>query len=219
MRAEIVYMETKDRLVQKAHDLFMRYGIRSVSMDEIATHLGISKKTIYQFFTDKDELVAAVVDVEIHKNEADCRNHHLLSENPVHEFWLGEEMVEELLRMMNPTLIYDMQKYHPAAFRRFSEHKENFLSELINKNLQQGIAEGYYRPEINIPIVTKYRLASIFLLFNPDMFVLGKLQLIDVIREVTLLFLHGITTPKGQKLILKYNQQREKNKQYADKGK
>ncbi|MCR6722393.1 MAG: TetR/AcrR family transcriptional regulator [Chitinophagaceae bacterium] len=66
-------MEQQERIVAKAHELFMRYGIRSVSMDEIATHLGISKKTIYQFFTDKDSLVAAVVEIELLENEEKCR--------------------------------------------------------------------------------------------------------------------------------------------------
>ena len=68
-------MEQQERIVVKAHELFMRYGIRSISMDEIATHLGISKKTIYQFFADKDALVASVVDIEITNNIRDCTHY------------------------------------------------------------------------------------------------------------------------------------------------
>ena len=65
-------MEQQERIVKKAHELFMRYGIRSVSMDEVANHLGMSKKTIYQYYADKDELVDAVIDHEINHNESCC---------------------------------------------------------------------------------------------------------------------------------------------------
>ena len=65
-------MDIQERIVLKAHELFMRYGIRSVSMDEIANHLGMSKKTIYQFFADKDALVESVIDIEISRTREDC---------------------------------------------------------------------------------------------------------------------------------------------------
>src|SRR5580765_7887912 len=80
-------MEVKDRILEKATDLFMRYGIRSITMDEIAAQLAISKKTIYQFFTDKDEIVEAVVDQEIHKNEEECERFRLNAENALHEIF------------------------------------------------------------------------------------------------------------------------------------
>src|ERR1700689_2332661 len=98
-------MENKERILQKATDLFMRYGIRSVTMDEIATQLGISKKTIYQFFTDKDEMVEAVVDQEIQKNEEECRHFRDNSENALHEIFIALEEMEEMLKAMNPLIM------------------------------------------------------------------------------------------------------------------
>lgn len=219
LRPDLVFMDQQARIVEKAHELFMRYGIRSVSMDEIATHLGISKKTIYQFFTDKDALVDAVVNIEINSNTEECMIYHERSENPVHEIYLAMEMVDDMLRMMNPMVIYDMQKYHPSAFKKFSDHKDTFLYKMIRENMEKGVEQELYRPEINIAILTRFRLVSIFMVFNPDLFPLGKNNLSDVMREMTLNFLYGITTPKGQKLIQKYNQQRQKNLQHADKGK
>ncbi|MEO6358138.1 MAG: TetR/AcrR family transcriptional regulator, partial [Ferruginibacter sp.] len=65
-------IETGERIQQKAHGLFMQFGLRSVSMDDIANSLGISKKTIYLYFADKDELVDAVVESEFQKNESIC---------------------------------------------------------------------------------------------------------------------------------------------------
>src|SRR4030088_2070262 len=77
-------MEVKERILEKATDLFMRYGIRSITMDEIAAQLAISKKTIYQFFTDKDAMVEAVVNEEMKHNEEGCRGFSATAENAVH---------------------------------------------------------------------------------------------------------------------------------------
>ena len=201
-------MEQQDRIVVKAHELFMRYGIRSISMDEIANNLGISKKTIYQFFTDKDSLVEAVVDIDIRNNEEKCAYYSQHAENPVHEVCLAMDMVEDMLKMMNPALIFDMQKYHPSAYRKFESHINSFLYEIVKSNLEKGVQTGLYRAEINVEILTRFRLSSIFMVFNPELFPLGKYELGTVVREVTVLFLYGICTIQGQELIHKYNLER-----------
>src|ERR1700754_5091546 len=98
-------MDVKERILTKAAELFMRYGIRSITMDEIAAQLGISKKTIYQFFTDKDEMVEAVVDEEITHNELECQRFSSSCENAVHEIFIAIEEMEEMLKAMNPLIM------------------------------------------------------------------------------------------------------------------
>jgi AcrR family transcriptional regulator len=203
-------MEAQERIVGKAHELFMRYGIRSVSMDEVANQLGISKKTIYQFYTDKDALVEDVIDIELSKSEQGCTMHKKHSENPIHEIFMAVDMLLEMLSQMNPTLIFDLERYHPKAFRKYSEYKNKFLLSIIKENLDTGKADGLYRDEINTDIMARFRLASIFLVFNPEWLPMGKHALPAVITEITDNFLYGLTTPKGQKLIQKYKQQRQK---------
>lgn len=205
-------MDIQERIVQKAHELFMRYGIRSVSMDEIANHLGMSKKTIYQFFADKDALVESVIDIEISRTREDCAAHRQKSENPVHEIFLAVDMLQELLKSMNPSLMFDLEKYHARAFQKISEHKNRFLYDVIKSNLEKGIRDELYRPEINTDILTRYRLATTFFLFNPDLFSTGRHTLPQVMEEITDNFLYGLVTAKGQKLIQKYKQQRSKTK-------
>jgi AcrR family transcriptional regulator len=114
-------MEPQERIVSKAHELFMRYGIRSVSMDEVANQLGISKKTIYQFYTDKDTLVEDVIDIELSSSEKMCKAHRHKSENPVHEIFMAMDMVLDIFSRMNPALIFDMEKYHPKAFKKYND--------------------------------------------------------------------------------------------------
>src|SRR4051812_40500774 len=153
-------MEPQERIVGKAHELFMRYGIRSVSMDEVANQLGMSKKTIYQFYADKDALVEDVIDIELNANQVECRQRNAGSENPVHEVFLAMDMVMGMLTTMNPALIFDLEKYHPKAFKKYSDYKNKFLYEVIRENIENGKREGLYREDIQTDVMTRFRLAS-----------------------------------------------------------
>lgn len=200
----------QERILIKSHELFMRYGVRSVSMDEIAAHLGISKKTIYQYYSDKDALVEGVMEIEINRNEKECSMQQHACENAVHEVFIAVDMVQEMLTHMNPSLIFDLEKYHPKAFKKFNDHKNKFLYGIIKNNLERGITEELYREEINVDILARFRLASMFLIFNPELFPQNKHGLSQILIEVTDNFLYGLTTIKGQKLIQKYKLQRQK---------
>lgn len=198
-------MENDERIILKAHELFMRYGVRSISMDEIAAQLGMSKKTLYQYFTDKDHLVEQVIQLEIKRNAESCSLQYEQSENAIHEVFLAIEMVEEMLKNMNPLLLFELEKYHPKAFQQFSEHKNKYLYKIIINNLKRGIEEDLYRTELPIEIMAAYRIETIFLIFNPSFNqAAGKHSLDELAQAITHHFLYGISTVKGQKLIEKY---------------
>ncbi|WP_439505027.1 TetR/AcrR family transcriptional regulator [Sediminibacterium sp.] len=200
----------EQRIVEKAQELFFRYGLKSVTMDDIASNLGASKKTIYQYFKDKDHLVDAVVQREIEQDMNECTLIASSCDNAVQEVFKGFDMLQEMLTTMNPAIIFEMQKYHPEAYKKMNAHKNKFFVNIMRENLKKGIEEGNYRADINVEIISRYRVESIFLGFNPDVFTLGKFSLIQVEMELMEHFLYGICTPKGQKLITKYKQQREK---------
>src|ERR1700743_3969871 len=128
-------MDVKDRILMKAADLFCRYGIRTITMDEIASQLGISKKTIYQFFTDKDDMVSAVIAQEIQRNEMDCNLFRQQASDAVHQVFLALESLEEMLKYTNPLMLYDLDKHHPASFLKLREYKYRFLHQIIVENL------------------------------------------------------------------------------------
>ena len=188
----------------------MRYGIKSITMDEIATSLGISKKTIYQFFTDKDDLVFAVIELETTKNETDCVQFRDTAENAVHEIFLAVEDLDELLRSTNPLVLYDLEKYHPRAFQKIKDFKYQFLHQATMVNLQRGIDEGIYRSNLNKDIAAKSRIEAAFLVFNPDLFPHSKYSMAEVNFELAILFLHGVVTEKGKQLIEQYTNERNK---------
>ena len=199
--------ETGMRIRQKAHELFMQYGLRSVSMDDIASNMGISKKTIYQFFADKDELVDAVVENEFKKNRNICEVDKGNSKNAIHEIFLAMSMLVEMFSSMNPALIFDMQKYHPKAFIKFHAYKNDFLYNVIVDNIKRGINEELYRKEINIDIMARYRVETMMLSFNIDFNAKLKNKMIEIEKEILLHFLFGLVSIKGYKMVLKYQQE------------
>jgi len=200
----------KERIQQKAKELFMRYGFKSVTMDEIAGQLGVSKKTIYQYYTDKDELVEAVMQAEIEYMRTECIRQNTESENAVEELFKDMDSMEAIFDALNPQIIFDLEKFYPKTFEKFKKHKHTFLLEVIKNNLERGRREELYRQDFNVDIVARFRLESSFVMFNQDVFPYGKYSLITVSNEIYYLFLHGIATTKGKKLIDKYVQQRSK---------
>ncbi|MEO8174533.1 MAG: TetR/AcrR family transcriptional regulator [Sediminibacterium sp.] len=205
----------KDRIQQKAKELFMRYGFRSVTMDEIAGQLGISKKTVYQFFEDKDSLVEAVMQKEMNYMHDNCLTQMQEAGNAIEEIFRDMDCMEVVIDSMNPQIIYDLEKFYPKTYEQFKKHKQNFLLDVIKKNLRRGIEEGLYREDINIDIVSRFRLESSFLAFNQDVFPFGKYHLLQLSNEIYFLYMHGIVTAKGKKIIEKEIQQRQKNKSLA----
>jgi AcrR family transcriptional regulator len=204
-------MDIKERIKREATTMFLRYGIRSVSMDDIASHLGMSKKTIYQYYADKDELVDAVVDEDIHRIQVDCQYCSTQAENAIEEIFLTMKMVEDQIRNMNPMVIYDLQKFHYRSYQKFMEHKNKFLYDIIYQNILKGINEGLYRPDINSDVLTKFRLESLMIAFNVELFPPARYNLLDVSNEIIRHFLFGLATEKGYQLILKYQEEHVTN--------
>lgn len=176
-------------------------------MDDIAKHLGISKKTIYQHFSDKDELVTILIDSKLSTQNCEIKAHEVKAENAVHEVFLGIENLNELLNSMNPKLFYDLQKYHSKAWLRFREFKEKSLGRSIEANLERGLSEGVYRDNFNKDILTQMRLEQVDLLFNQhDHYTKNKYTIAQVIIEITQHFLYGVCNEKGLELIKQYKQ-------------
>ncbi|HEU4903627.1 MAG TPA: TetR/AcrR family transcriptional regulator, partial [Flavisolibacter sp.] len=111
---------------------------------------------------------------------------------------------------MNPVVLYEMEKYHPAAFKKFHEFKYGFLYKIIVSNLERGIEEELYRPDIDVDVMARFRIESVMLPFNVDVFPDNRTQLIHIEQQLFEHFLYGLATPKGQKLIQKYKTQRTK---------
>jgi AcrR family transcriptional regulator len=209
-------MDPKERILIKAEELFMQYGIRSVSMDDIANNLGMSKKTLYQYYADKDELVDAVIDGHIREIQTECLDYRRKANDAIHEIFLTMEHIMEELGNMNPMLLYDLEKFHYRSYQRFKDYKDKFLAQIIRQNIEWGIKDELYRPEINIDVMCKFRLESIMIPFNVSVFPPGKYNLAALSEKIIEHFVYGLATIKGHKLIQKYNEQRQKKLKYDE---
>ncbi|MFZ9661897.1 MAG: TetR/AcrR family transcriptional regulator [Chitinophagaceae bacterium] len=203
-------LEQKDRIKEQARVLFVKYGIRSVSMDDIASSLGMSKKTIYNFFADKDELVLDIIDSEIEKMKTDCVYSVTESENAIQEIFMTMDRIQTHQKQMNPTVVYDLQKFHHKAFSKFMTYKNSFLLEVIRQNMIRGIKEQLYRDDVNIEMMARYRLETVMVPFNTDLYPQEQFDLTEVTLAIQEHFIYGLATQKGFSLIEKYKQERIK---------
>jgi AcrR family transcriptional regulator len=206
----------KERIQQKADELFNKYGIRSVTMDEIASQLGMSKKTIYQYFADKDELVDAVIEEVIGFSRDCCETDRAQAPDAIAEVFLALDMMTKIFKNMNPFIMFDLERYHPLTYKRFIEHKNKYLYQTIKLNLERGIAEGLYRPEINVEIIARFRLESMMIVFNQEVFSETRFTLLQLHTEILEHLLFASASMKGYKLILKYKEDRYKKENHDE---
>ncbi len=197
-------MDTGEIILREADNLFCQFGVKSVTMDDIAKHLGMSKKTIYLHFKDKNELVQKLIEITIGEQKCIINNMEESADNAVDEIFSAVANIQTLLSKMNPLLFYDLQKYYPAAWDVFHNFRNNFLFDCIGKNLKRGIQEGLYREEINIRILARMRVEQIGVVFNSFAFPPTHFNLSEVMTVITEHFLYGICTIKGHKLTNKY---------------
>lgn len=199
-------MEIKDYIIHGADKLFCQYGFKSVTMDDIAKQLAVSKKTIYQNFKDKNELVNILIEDRIANQKLQMESLFSASENAVQELYSSVQNMDCLLSTMNPMLFYDLQKYHQDAWLKFVAFKEKEIGKSITNNLERGKKEGLYREELNTEIITRLRLDEIDVIFRQnENYDTTKYSLADIMVEITWHFLYGICNNEGVKLIQKYD--------------
>ena len=184
----------------------LQSGLRQVTMDDLAHQLGISKKTIYQYYKDKDDLVKAVVNLELKEHEMTCKDCKSKAENAIHEMFLLMENMKAMTQTMNPNSMMELEKHFSNAFDMIKNHKDEFLFSLIKQNLMKGIEEGCYRKDLDIDIISKFRLETVFIPFNLHLFPLNKFNSIEVHTQLMEHFVYGLMTVKGHELMDRYKQ-------------
>jgi AcrR family transcriptional regulator len=193
-----------ERIIQGGEDLFLTAGIKSVTMDDIAKHLGISKKTIYHFFKDKNELVIALTKKKLQDDEDKMCAIMQNSENVIDELNNMMKCSEEIFSRINPIVIHDMQKYHPDAWKQFQNFKSDVLIRTLEELLNKGVKQGYIRPEIDVKIMARMRVAQVELGFNTTQFPMAEFSPWKVQVQFLEHFNYGICTLKGYKLLNQY---------------
>lgn len=195
--------EAREKILKGAETLFMRYGVRSISMDDIARHLAVSKKTLYQHFTDKDDMITQISKIHLERNIEEMDTCSNTASNAIDELGKISVCLKKDMEEINPSLLFDLQKYHPKAWSVWIEFKHKFIRESVVKNLNKGIEEGYFRPEINVDIMAALRIQIVEDVFNESIFPKEKFNLAEAQMQVFDHFVYGLCTEKGRKLYQK----------------
>lgn len=194
-------METRDRIIEEANRQFLKYGIRQVRMDDIANELGISKRTVYEVFKDKNELVRECLLVLQQRKEEMHRNIEQRSTNVLEKMIFSMQEGMKILTTVNPVFFSDLKKYYPAIANQIHESDRMKDLSMLHTKLRKGINEGLFRKEINVELVSILFHEQLNMIGNDDAFPRDKFSYADIFKELMFSFMRGISTTKGVEMI------------------
>lgn len=184
----------KQQILEKASNLFLKYGVKSVTMDDIASKMAISKKTLYKYFENKDTLVEQAT-TQIHQSclaqiyEINAQNF-----SPIKENFTIKKMFREMFQNMDGSYLFQLKKYYPKIYNKIIKIESTVFLDCIKQNIEKGIAQGYYRKELNIEVVANFYLSLVFSIYEKDIL---QNELLDLEFEALLYHTRAIATVKG----------------------
>jgi AcrR family transcriptional regulator len=196
--------ETSEKISGKAYDLFMSYGIHGVTMNDIATVLGMSKKTIYKYYRDKGELIESVIHKETQKNKALLIKKNDVRDNAINTLRVDLNLVDALFTKLNPYILYGLKKYHSSVYTNFMGYVTGFLYPVIKEDIKAGIQEGLYRKDFNVDDMIKFLFRNLMSTFNTEIFPDNNHEEQIDQSDFLKLFFYGITTCKGRDVFENY---------------
>ncbi|MBI5217796.1 MAG: TetR/AcrR family transcriptional regulator [Bacteroidia bacterium] len=203
--------EKLENIINVSAMLFMKYGIRSISMDDIAREMGMSKKTLYLHVDNKTDLVKKILDYDLcrHFSEKGCCTAKGL--NAIDILLEVSKEISKNFHDFNPSVNYDLQKYYPELYHDFIKKKRDALFIDIRKNIEQGIAEGIYRNDLNVDLIARLYLKKLEDIHDPDFMPTNQFTFKNIFEVMFESHIRGIANKKGisylekQKKIFNFN--------------
>lgn len=194
----------KEKIIEKASGMFLNFGFKSVTMDDLANEMGISKKTIYQHFPNKSKLVEATTNYVFHLvcDGIDC----IMAENknPIEEIFTINEFVKQMMKNEKSSPQYQLQKYYPKVYANLKENQFDILRECVTQNLLRGIEMGLFRAELNVDIISRIYFLGALSIKDKDFFPSEAFKPEVLLEQYLDYHLRGITTEKGKKQLINY---------------
>jgi len=201
-------MDNRQKITEEAALMFRTYGIRAVTMDMLAAKLGMSKRTIYEVFRDKDELLKGVIKWMTQKQREVITKYFNESDNVVEAIFKMLDLMADHFQKMSPAFQMDMKRYHRIILDNPDEMQDLPYYSNNSEILSRGIKEGVFRDDINVEITNKCMLEVVRMSNDKDVFPPDDFTNKDIIRNFYLNYLRGISTPKGLDLIDFYEKKR-----------
>ncbi|TXB63928.1 TetR/AcrR family transcriptional regulator [Vicingus serpentipes] len=190
-------MDKHHHVIAEITKLFMKLGIKSLTMEDIARHVGISKKTLYLFVSDKNDLVKKGISLMIEHEKQTLSSAREESVNAIDELIGVTKCVSSEIGEIHPSVIFDLQKYHPEAWKLLENHKKAFIHSMMLDNLKRGIKEGYYRENINPEIIANIYIGMVDNILNPENPINKTLSIDKMHTEIIRYHIRGIANDKG----------------------
>lgn len=189
--------EKEKEIVLAATEVFMRLGIKSVNMDDVSRQLGISKKTLYKFVTDKNDLVRK--SMQLHMDMEDCAIEEIQGRdlNAIDENMDIMKHVIGMLSNMHPSVIFDMEKYHPQVLKEMLDNRHDSIYKCVVENLEKGVKEGLYRKNLNIDIIAKIYINSTDAILDQSPVHIEGVSFSEKFREYFRYHIRGIASEEG----------------------
>lgn len=189
--------QVKEDMIEDISDLFLKYGLRSTSMEDICTHLKISKKTLYQFFANKDDVVEQVMLQRRNNRRVKEDIENLLQQNALEALLLIRDHVISDYSSRLPANMFDIKKYHPEVYEKILQLDVEFSYTTLRKLLNNGIKSGYFRKDLHLDIQIYLFTKQMSFLGEPEMISSIQYPMNDIISTIMENFIRSISTPKG----------------------
>ncbi len=184
-------------IIVKTCKLFQKFGIKSVSMDDIARQCGISKKTLYESVKDKHDLVEKVIDFEFNKESNSPHNIDFKDKNSIEILFIVYQGAIEFFKDFNMSMEYDLQKYYPNLHSKTTKRRREHIYKKMMLNMTKGIEEGFYRDNFNTDIVARLHVMKIEAIMQTDIFEKTNYSTVDIFKELFTHHFMAIATPMG----------------------
>lgn len=190
-------MDTLEKILSKAEELFFTYGVKNTTMDDLSRALGASKKTLYQFVTDKADLVNRTMEGHLKLEQSQIEEILKQAPNAIEEQLSIARHVTGHMKGINPAIVSDMLRFYPAAWQKFTDYKMTFIYNVMLNNMKRGMEEGLYRDDLNPDILAKIYIARMDLIIDQKLFPFAKYDFVSVYSETLNYHMHGIASAKG----------------------
>jgi AcrR family transcriptional regulator len=190
-------------ILERVTDLYQRYGIKSVTMDDVAHHLGISKKTLYEHFRNKEDLVEKITSLEHARQKKHLSGILRKKLNAIEELLEVYKIINSMVRKYNPSMEYDIRKYYPALFNRIREIRQKEMYASAVQNLVKGMKEGLYRKELNADVIARLHVSRFEYISENNLFSMEEITSKKVFHELFVYNIYGILNRKGREFFEK----------------